>query len=632
MFRPLPMQRVSLGILRDDAPATARHLAECGVFNPEMVSLPEEQMAELPAEHYCEVYSSARVRLDKIMSRLEYTLDHEIAEPRVVEIAELERLDARLGELWRQFSEMEEELRTLEEKRKSVAQLHQSLQIFADLDIDLGLLHGTKRFVALYIGTIARQNLARLERAVALAGYFARSFHSATELDYVLVAGPAESSEDIRGLLDAADFRPITIPPEFSDYPEKIDQELSAQGAELDHQVADKLKQIEDMGQKYRHELSVAWQALRVAAPYAELGTKVRGRGALALLEGWVPTDRVSTLSEALHAPDSGPFIMRARDPLPDERSQVPSALRHSRLLKPFTALVKNYGVPRYGEIDPTLLFTATFIAMFGMMFGDVGHGAVIVAIGLAIRRRFPIVVPAFVAAGISSITFGFLYGSIFGYEELVHPLWMSPLSDPMLMLMVALYWGIAFILIVSALTVRNLIAEGRFREALFDDKGLAGIALYLGGLYGGFRWMGEGRFGLLEMLALLVPITVILAYKWRENKSRLGEKVLVVFVEGFEAIVKYLANTLSFLRVAAFSLNHVALAVAVFTLADMMGVAGHWLTVVLGNIFIIVLEGAIVTIQVLRLEYYEGFSRFFSGDGREFRPLQLGARLNVRG
>lgn len=323
---------------------------------------------------------------------------------------------------------------------------------------------------------------------------------------------------------------------------------------------------------------------------------------------------------------------MRTRDPLPDELSEVPSALRHSRLLKPFTALVKNYGVPRYGEIDPTLLFTATFIAMFGMMFGDIGHGAVIIAIGLAIRGRFPVVVPAFVAAGTSSIAFGFLYGSIFGFEELLHPLWMSPLSDPMLMLMVALYWGIAFILFVSALTVRNLIAERRFGEALFDDKGLAGIALYLGGLYSGFQWMGEGQFGLLESLALVGPLTVILAYKWRENKSSLGEKTLVVLIEGFEAIVKYLANTLSFLRVAAFSLNHVALAIAIFTLADMMGATGHWLTVVLGNIFIIVLEGAIVTIQVLRLEYYEGFSRFFSGDGREFRPLQLGARLNIRG
>ena len=85
-----------------------------------------------------------------------------------------------------------------------------------------------------------------------------------------------------------------------------------------------------------------------------------------------------------------------------------------------------------------------------------------------------------------------------------------------------------------------------------------------------------------------------------------------------------YLSGTLSFLRVAAFSLNHVALAIAVLTLAQMMDKTGHWFTIVLGNLFSLGLEGAIVAIQVLRLEYYEGFSRFFRGDGREFRPLTL--------
>jgi V/A-type H+-transporting ATPase subunit I len=80
---------------------------------------------------------------------------------------------------------------------------------------------------------------------------------------------------------------------------------------------------------------------------------------------------------------------------------------------------------------------------------------------------------------------------------------------------------------------------------------------------------------------------------------------------------------------VAAFSLNHVAQFLAVFTIANMMGTAGHWLTVIIGNVFVLVLEGAIVAIQILRLEYYEGFSRFFSGDGREFRPLKPVSRTN---
>ena len=148
-------------------------------------------------------------------------------------------------------------------------------------------------------------------------------------------------------------------------------------------------------------------------------------------------------------------------------------------------------------------------------------------------------------------------------------------------------------------------------------------VSCYAAGIYGGHQLMSEqGSIGPITGLAILLPFLVILAYKWRENESPLGEKILVVAVEGFESIISYVSNTLSFLRVAAFSLNHVALAIAVFTLADMLGETGHWITVVLGNIFIIVVEGFIVTIQVLRLEYYEGFSRFFRGDGRSFKPL----------
>jgi V/A-type H+-transporting ATPase subunit I len=112
--------------------------------------------------------------------------------------------------------------------------------------------------------------------------------------------------------------------------------------------------------------------------------------------------------------------------------------------------------------------------------------------------------------------------------------------------------------------------------------------------------------------------------YAWRHLEAPVGEKILVVFIETLETIIGYVSNTLSFLRVAAFSLNHVALSIAVFTLAGMMGAFGHVVTVILGNIFVLVLEGGIVMIQVMRLQYYEGFSRYFSGEGHEFTPLRL--------
>jgi V/A-type H+-transporting ATPase subunit I len=200
----------------------------------------------------------------------------------------------------------------------------------------------------------------------------------------------------------------------------------------------------------------------------------------------------------------------------------------------------------------------------------------------------------------------------------------MSPLSDPILMLKIALGWGIGFLLLMSALCIHNRVMEGDWTAALLGGNGVVHVALYLGLLWGGYNAFTGAGFGSLPALLVFGALITLAAYKWQESKAPYGERVMVVLVESFETIMGSVSGTLSFLRVAAFSLNHVALAVAVFTLADMLGPAGHWIMVVFGNLFILVLEGGIVAIQVLRLEYYEGFTRFYSGDGREFRPLRL--------
>ncbi len=137
----------------------------------------------------------------------------------------------------------------------------------------------------------------------------------------------------------------------------------------------------------------------------------------------------------------------------------------------------------------------------------------------------------------------------------------------------------------------------------------------------------GNG-FPLLATTMILVTLLLLVGYQWQSSDAPYGERLFTTLIETFEIVNGYVASSLSFLRVAAFSLNHVALSLAVFTLADSMGTIGHWITLVLGNVFIIVLEGTIVTIQTLRLEYYEGFSRYFYGDGTPFRPLRVGRSL----
>ena len=155
----------------------------------------------------------------------------------------------------------------------------------------------------------------------------------------------------------------------------------------------------------------------------------------------------------------------------------------------------------------------------------------------------------------------------------------------------------------------------------------LEGAGLRLGGQTAPDRaWAPTAAPGasVLGAGVAIAGLTAVAAFKWYETRAGLGERLLVTAIETLETGINLFANTLSFMRVAAFSLNHVALALAVFTLANGLEAAGHWTTIVLGNVVIIVLEGGIVAIQALRLMYYEGFSRFFSGDGTEFVPLRL--------
>ncbi len=625
MLEPLAMKRVGLFVLSEDAPLAALTLAERGVFNPETTQLSATDLPEFPGESYRELYRSARSRLDKILTHCSTRQkDIRLPTPRLVNEAELATLDEWLRGVWAECSKCQEALRHIEEERKHVDQLLRAIDNFSSLDIDLGLLAGSKRFIDVQIGTVTAANVTRLREAVGIAGYLVRPFLEVNGLAHLVVAGAAGKEDEARAVLQAAGWRAIDIPPELRDRPDKARRDLQIRFDQLMEDTGAQCRLIEDTQQEFNDRLIEAQQVLAMVAPYAELGDALRARGGLVGIGGWVPHADVPALRAVLEERLEKRFVLSVRDPRPEERLQVPSVMRHVWFLRPIVQLVKTYGVPRYGEIDPTLLFAITFIAMYGMMFGDVGHGLSIALLGLVLRKRLKQFTRFVVAIGLSSTVFGLAYGSVFGYEEWLHPLWMSPLTDPTRMLTLALYWGVGFIVLTTLLNIRNRLVDGDKEKALLDRNGLAGLLFYLGLLFAGFRTAAGAETGWLEALAVLVPYAIVIGHMWHENDVPLGERILIVVIEGFETVVKYISNTLSFLRVAAFSLNHVALAIAVFTLAGMLDTVGHWITVVLGNVFIIGFEGAIVAIQVLRLEYYEGFSRFYSGDGREFRPLTL--------
>ncbi len=625
MLSPLPMNRVTVHLLTRDAAEASLVLARFGLFHPDRLEVDGEALPDAPGESYRQLATSAETRMKKIVAYLGLRIDTvETGQGAMMALDELAAMNDDLGAIWAECSGLEARMTTLRDEIKHVDELLKSLDRFEVLDMDLALLQKPRSLMDLEVGTLPEKNLQRYTTALSLAGYVVHPFLISEGTAYVIRAGLPGSGQEIDTASEVAGYSRIDIPPEFRHHPQQVREELALRRRQALDAIERIGQEIVKLREHYADHLAKSHQRVMFAMTYAMLAPHLRGRGGLSVVSGWVPRQAVGRLEAALAGALGDRFVVESREAGPRECQQAPSMLQHGAWMRPFMALVGNYGTPRYGEIDPTVIFGISFILMFGMMFGDVGHGAVIAVGGWLLRDRIKGFVPFVISIGLSSMVFGVLYGSLFGFEAVISPLWQSPLSDPGLMLELALYWGIGFILLATLLTIRNRLVEGRWREALFDGKGVAGVALYLGILFGGWRWFDAGAFGAAALTAIFIPLFIILGYHWRRVEAPLGERLLVVFIEGFETLMNYIANTLSFLRVAAFSLNHVALAVAVFALANMMGGVGHWITVVLGNLFILVMEGAIVAIQVLRLEYYEGFSRFFTGDGRKFEPLTL--------
>ena len=346
---------------------------------------------------------------------------------------------------------------------------------------------------------------------------------------------------------------------------------------------------------------------------------------------GWAPSARLEELSERLAETGSG-LVELARPAW----VEPPTVFRPAAVERPFRPLVRTYGTPRYWDVDPTRFTAASFIVMFGMMFGDVGHGLVLALLGLWLRGRregrFAEVRDLWVivfACGLAGACFGLLYGEAFGPTGLVPRLWLDPVEDPIPLFLVALALGGLLLTISYLIGIVNRWRESGLARALLDQSGVGGLMMLVGGgiFVGGFYW--EVRP--LEILGGLICVAGIVLIGTGLVLLAPGgaAAVIQVGIELVDAVTRLASNFISFARLAAFGLMHAALGAVVFAAASALwgGVIGGIAAVIvftLGNVVAFALEALVTGVQALRLEYYELFSRIFSGEGHAFAPWSM--------
>ncbi len=314
--------------------------------------------------------------------------------------------------------------------------------------------------------------------------------------------------------------------------------------------------------------------------------------------------------------------------------SKPPTKLSNSKLVRPFEMFIRLYGLPAYHELDPTWFVALTYPLIFGMMFGDVGQGLLLTIGGAIIYRLKKSDLAAIISlAGVISTLFGFAYGAFFGYEDIIPRLWLNPMENVMDVLIYSIGFGVVLIMLTMVLNIINGIREKNIEKIFFDTNGVSGLVFYGTAIASILLFVNDKPLMATTILIIFfgVPLLLILLRTPLMNLIKKKPEILpeggMYFVEGIfgliEVLLSYITNTVSFLRIGAFAMMHAAMMSVVMLLAGAGNGSGNLIVIILGNILVIALEGLVVGIQVLRLEYYEMFSRFYSGTGKEFQPFQ---------
>ena len=559
-----------------------------------------------------------------------------------------EELDERLRKC---RQEIEGLLQSREETGRELNRLRE-LKKHLDESPGIGLSIDNKEaysYLAVETGRVADENLNILTRALEPVLHVMSTVGEFGGMTTVILVSLRRDREKIQRALREAGAQTVDTEKEAEVLTPEAIQGLVKKILEAEQAFQKTEKQIAEWKKEYLAFLNHALYQIKRDMLKEQIQRYFRKTEHTYLISGWIPAkERDGFITEIMKATKNRCIIEKHA---PEElqavqqgKMDVPVQMKNPKIFQPFELITGAYGLPAYRTIDPTPLLGISFMLMFGMMFGDVGHGLVLVllGIGLLLKGHSELQKHAGLLlcyVGGSSMVFGFLFGSLFGFENLswLPPLWLRPMESIPQLFKVCIYFGIGMIFSSIAINIINAIRLKRYWDVLFDNAGFFAALFYWSGIIIASRIVTSSapNKGFPAVYAPVFMIVAMVLLFFREPIVHLAQGKKKLYPEGaltgiisglielMEISLGFLANTVSFIRIAAFGLVHAGLAMAIFSLSDSVGGMGSVSIIILGNLFIILLEGLVVTIQSVRLEFYEFFSRFFREGKVGYKPLR---------
>lgn len=551
-----------------------------------------------------------------------------------------------ITELYNGLNEKKDKIAQIEKERAEVEELLNKVKHFVNLNYDIDDIMEFKH-LKFRFGRIPKEYYEKFEDYTyeSLESVFIKCSEDENYIWGVYFVSASEK-DSIDAVYSSLHFERTYMPGEVQGRPEEECEKYQKELDGCDERKEAVKKEIADMLERRKEEFSKAYNRILKYAlnfdirKYAAC-TKEEGISYY-IICGWMVAEDADKLKEELEENETDTICI-----IDDKHETVevtpPTKLKNPKLFRPFEMFIKMYGLPAYNEIDPTIFVALTYAFIFGAMFGDVGQGLLLLIGGFTLYKVKKMNLAAIIScAGFFSTIFGFMFGSVFGFENIIDAVWLHPakamIEVPFIgklntVFIVAIGFGMILILITMIMNIINSVKSHNKEKLLFDTNGITGLVFY-GALTAVLAlFMADMPLPAAVVLVVMFVIPLILmAFKEPltnlvERKAKImpeggkGMFFVQMFFEMFEVLLSYFSNTLSFVRIGAFAVSHAAMMEVVLMLAGAESGSLNWIVVILGNLFVCGMEGLIVGIQVLRLEYYEMFSRFYKGTGREFIP-----------
>jgi V/A-type H+-transporting ATPase subunit I len=544
-------------------------------------------------------------------------------------------------------------VQSLNDQKQEKLKLLIHTEIILTSGIDFHQFHECK-FLYIAAGLIPTENMEGLELSLSNFYHILIPSTKIGKRRLAFVLGSKKDQEKIERALRSAYFEKLDLYIVQSEENRSDLQGLKRQIQDIDQKTSDTEAYLSKLKIGIKKRLLKINQMVILSLNILETAKSFDKVGNCYHISGWIPQDIVPALEKEVKkvSPNQAKISVLIPDGMqksPKSYFKIPTSLKNPFFLKPFEKIIFGYGIPDYNEVEPTIFFALSFLVMFGVMFGDVGHGLTLFFLGLLAFKKskkdyigqMGLII---MECGIMSTIFGFLYGSIFGFEHILPALWFSPMENIYYFMKLTVGFGIVIISLGLILNIINAIKNRDFLKGIFGEMGIMGLIFYWAcvGLIIIYMIKGELIFTSSYVLWLLLfPLLMIFfkeplynlynRYILKKDVPIFPSNPGLYFMEGLieigDTIIGFLSNTVSFIRISAFALAHAGLFFAVFSLAHTLqtvkwGLFWYWMIVIVGNICIIVIEGLIVSIQTIRLEYYEFFSKFFKGGGELYSPL----------